>query len=56
MSVAVGVEINRVTEPDWIARSSRAFGDPFSVVGFQIENIKGVGLTTAIALLRTEVT
>ncbi len=55
MTVAIGIEVDRVADPDRIARRPRSFGDPFGFVRFQIEGVEDVSFATAIPLFGSEV-
>ena len=56
MTVAIRIEIDQVANPHGITRGAWSIGDGFRLVCFQIEDVKFVGLSAAVAFLGTKVT
>ena len=55
MAVAVGIEVDLLSNPHRVATGARSLGDAFGGVSFHIEDIELVCSAAAIALFRTEI-
>src|SRR5712692_3864508 len=55
VSVAIGVEVDRVSDPHWVAARTRAVANFFCVECLQIEDVELIGLASTISRLGSEV-
>src|SRR6185369_2036927 len=55
MTIAIGVEEDRIAEPHRVARRPRTFRDPFRGAALQIENVELVGLPAPVTFFGSKV-